>query len=52
MLKYLRYPEHVSTGLVPPRQGQPAIPCVSCPAGWPLAGLQVNTPGGGIYPDG
>jgi len=51
MLKYLRYPEHVSTGLVP-CQGQPAMSYVSCPAGWPLAGLQVNTPGGGIYPDG
>jgi len=34
-------PEHVNNGLVP-CQGQPAIPCVYCPAGWHLAGLQVK----------
>jgi len=33
--------EHDTIGLVP-SQGQPAIPCVSCPAGWHLAGLRVN----------
>jgi len=33
--------EHSTIGLVP-SQGQPAIPCVSCPAGWHLAGLRVN----------